>query len=283
MHRPDHSKQLAGIQYLGRGGISKACKDAVIGVIQLGHRISQCHILSASGSHGLLLNVDDGILIGVKSGFSSGYGGEGPSAFSYVLQLLDAHNVELIELKVAKPVIRRLDRSALTNADIDSIQSSPQVGPDWAEYVRERDWQRQDDGTLWRAFPHVLPLVIIDPRILDVAISFWSDPDAKLLVAYRRLEDEIRARTGVFEHGTRLFSQVFLGANPKLRWPVLDPAEQGARGQLFSAVYASFRNPRAHREPGESPGRHLAEFLMLNQLFRLESEARLVAHAADSD
>ena len=50
----------------------------------------------------------------VKSGFASGYGGEGPAALSYALQLLEAHGVELEEVEVSADLIERLDDSALT-------------------------------------------------------------------------------------------------------------------------------------------------------------------------
>ena len=90
----------AGIEYVGVSGISKECQDAVLRLLQFGNKISRAQILSssrvsysgasASGVHCLLLTVESGDVIAVKSGFSSGYRGEGPRTFSEVLQILES-------------------------------------------------------------------------------------------------------------------------------------------------------------------------------------------------
>jgi hypothetical protein len=123
----------------------------------------------------------------------------------------------------------------------------------------------------------VIPFAIIDARIIDLAISFWKDPDDKLLKGYRRLEDAIRKRTSLDEHGTKLFSQTFAGNNPKLTWDHIDDGERAGRANLFTGAYMAHRNPRAHRELESDRDGQLAEFLLLNHLFRLEKEA----HSAD--
>jgi hypothetical protein len=86
-----------------------------------------------------------------------------------------------------------------------------------------------------------------------------------------RLEDIVRARTGLSESNTKLFSRAFGGKAPLLTWPVLDENEHSGRLNLFTGVYMAYRNPRAHQEKPQSE--RLAEFLLLNQLFRLEEEA----------
>jgi hypothetical protein len=212
--------------------------------------------------------------IAIKSGFSSGYGGEGPRTFSYVLQLLDSHGAEIEEYNVDASVIERLDNSALTLPDLKKLDQSKPIRPSrWHSYVHKDDYEHGRDGTLWRDFPPIVPFAIIDNRIMDLAVSFWKDPDDKLLKAYRRLEDLVRDRTGVREHGTKLFSQVFIGDNPRLTWQNVDGAEKIGRAQLFTAAYMAYRNPRAHRELKSCQDAQLSEFLLLNHLFRLEREA----------
>jgi len=41
----------------------------------------------------------------------------------------------------------------------------------------------------------------------------------------------------------------------------------------------AFRNPRAHKELGSKPAQLWNEFLLLNQLFTLEAEARAAKRA----
>jgi hypothetical protein len=271
---PDKTHRLVGIEYSGVSGGSKDCKDAVEMLLQYGVHFQRAKILTCKNHHCLLLEDEIGDFIAIKSGFASGYGGEGPTTFSYVLQLLESHGAEIEEFDVDAMTIERLDNSALTLSDLKQLDQSHPVRPiRWHSYVYEDDFERGRDGTLWAKFPPVIPFAIIDNRIMDLAISFWKDPDDRLLKAYRRLEDLVRERTGVQEHGTRLFSQVFTGNNPKLTWKNIDDAEKIGRATLFTGAYMAHRNPRAHRELKSYQDAQLSEFLLLNHLFRLEREA----------
>jgi hypothetical protein len=66
-------------------------------------------------------------------------------------------------------------------------------------------------------------------------------------------------------------SRAFAGKDALLTWPVLDENERAGRLNLITGAYMAYRNPRAHQEKPRSE--LLAEFLLLNQLFRLEEEA----------
>ena len=129
---------------------------------------------------------------------------------------------------------------------------------------------------LWQSFPSILPLSIIDPRIADLALDFWKDPDQKLTLGYRRLEDIVREKINSKEYGTGLFTEAFLSQNPKLKWENIENSEQKGRGQLFVGAYMAYRNPRAHREIKDYSHQQLVEFLLLNQLYLLEQESYLV-------
>jgi hypothetical protein len=213
-----------------------------------------------------------GDMIAVKSGFSSGYGGTGPVCFSVVLQLLHSHHVEIDEWIADQTLIARLDDSSLTADDIERITAGKAVRPSrWPEYVLERHRKQGGNGTLWREFPPLIPFSIVDPRIMDLAINFWSDPDSNLMRGYRRLEDILRERTGITESNTKLFSRVFMGKDAVLTWVVQDESEKNGRSSLFTSAYMAYRNPRAHQELPRSE--LLSEFLLLSHLFQLEREA----------
>jgi len=264
---------FAGIQYGGIAGGSKECQDAIVRLLQFGDRVSLARVLTNKNTHCLLLTVNEVDLVGIKSGFASGYGGGGPHAFSYVLALLHAHSAEIEEYQVDEDVIERLDRSALTVSDIDRLDSAKPVRPNrWAEYVFEDDWERGENGMLWGEFKPVIPFAIIDSRIIDLALEFDKQPDDCLLKGYRRLEDNIRKRTDIEEHGVKLFSHVFLSEPPKLTWNEIDKSEHTGRASLFTGAFMAYRNPRAHREPHKYSS-ELAEFLILNHLFLLEKDA----------
>ncbi len=121
----------------------------------------------------------------------------------------------------------------------------------------------------------MLPFSIIDTRISDLAISFWEAPGDRILDGYKRLEDLIRDRCDIQEHGSKLFSKAFMGEQAILCWPNINGGEQVGRAHLFMGAYGAYRNRRAHTEFKESPENQLSEFLVLNQLFRLEREANI--------
>ncbi|MCI0557728.1 MAG: TIGR02391 family protein, partial [Nitrososphaera sp.] len=261
----DDNHTLAGIQYSGLPGISSECQHAVMRLLQYGDRITRVRILTCSGDHCLLLTVNVGDLIAIKSGFGSGYIGEGSHTFSYVLQLLEAHGAQIEEYEVSPDIIECLDNSSLTMSDIESLDAAIPIRPTrWHDYVFEKHWESEQTGTLWQRFPPLVPFAIIDSRIIDLAISFWEDPDERLLTGYRRLEDIVRKRTGIDEHGAKLFSQAFVGPTAKLGWKDADGGERTGRASLFTGAYMAYRNPRAHREVGDDANDQLAEFLLLN-------------------
>ena len=270
-----YRNKLAGIEYAGIAGVSHECQEAVMRLLQFRDRITVARILTFSGTHCLLLTINNGDFVAIKSGFGSGYGGEGPRRFSYVIQLLKAHETEINEYDIDRAFIERLDQSALTVADLKKIHETQPVRPTrWHEYISDKHHEQFRDGTLWQEFLPVIPFGIIDSRIADLAVSFWSNPDSRLLAGYRRLEDIVRKRTSISGGGAKLFSQAFGGSAPILRWKKIDDGERTGRVNLFTGAYMAHRNPRAHGEPkGHYYVRLLAEFLLLNHLFLLEKEA----------
>lgn len=140
--------QLVGMQYLGMSGISKECQDAVMRLLQYGDSVTDVRILTCSNTHCLMLTVNVGDRIAIKSGFGSGYLGTGSHTFSYVLQLLEAHGAEIEEYEVDHDFIERLDMSALTTEDIAKLDTARPVLPSrWHDYIFEEDWDRDKNGT----------------------------------------------------------------------------------------------------------------------------------------
>lgn len=281
----------AAIQYVGAAGTTELSVQAVVQLVQYGRTITKARILTGErtpaapdgdgrprtlASHALLLTVGEHELVAVKSGFHSGYGGTGPSGFSYVLQLLEAHGAGITEHDVGQEMVYRLDQCLLTDRDLEAIEGTPVIQPyRWHDYIFERDYEARKDGSLWHNLPLVVPYAIIDGRLMDLALNFWQDPNAHLRSAFARLEDTVRARTGFAELiGAELFKQAFLPPTMRLEWRGIGEKERAARALLFQSVYAVHRNPRAHRELEESSASQLSEFLLVNHLYCLEREAR---------
>lgn len=268
-------RRSAVVQYAGVPGSSSDCRDAVIRLLQHGDRIDEAKILTHGNEHALLLSVNEGDQVVIKSGFASGYGGTGPATFSYVLQLLEAHGVEIDEFAVSEEFIQRVEYSCLRARDLSALIRQRPVRPSrWHDYILERHWSRRDEKQLWEdEFPTVVPFAIVDRRLIDVALTFWDAPSDRLLTAFRRLEDIVRKRTGLKDRSSKLFARAFLGDTPLLRWKGCDESECASRGELFRNTFTAFRNARAHGERDDSAADQLSEFLLVNQLFRLERAA----------
>jgi hypothetical protein len=260
------------IQFVGTAGITQSCIKAVLRYLQFGDQLLKVLIITSEQRHALILYTEYDEIIAVKSGFSSGYIGEGPRGLACILLLLHEKGIEIEEYNVKRTILEKINSSHLSESDLNKIESSDPVGAlRWHEYIYDYMEHYSDKENLLNRFPAVIPFSIIDSRLFDLSMSFWDAPDDKIFTGYKRLEEAIRNRCKLDEHGSSLFKKAFLGDNSILSWPNLTSGEAVGRANLFIAMYGGFRNRRAHKEIEDDPKSVLAEFLTLNQLFRLEA------------
>jgi len=240
-------------------------------------------LLSCGGIHGFLIATEFQT-IGIKAGFSSGYGGEGPNGLAAALRILCRHRVDIEEYQVDVKFMERLAASALLRQDLDHIERAAPIRPQrWTDYIYDLKQDALDTTTgLSRHYDAVMPFQMIDDRIMDLAVGFWDNEDHSVISAFRRLEDVVRTRTDIAGEGVKLFSKAFLADEAPLSWNVPDKGEATGRANLFIAVYMAFRNGRVHRESSSSSNSLLREFLMANELFSLEREAQTVEEMEES-
>lgn len=265
------------MEILGSDGITQHCLKAMVRLLSFGEEIRKAllisHINPSSncGSHAfILIDCFDNRFF-IRSGFSSGYSGEGPAGLSKALSLLLHHGVEIDEIQVKKSVLEKLNAGGMDQASIEKILEVQPVRPTmFYDYIQDR--HNREGQFLKDLYPVRIPLRLIDQKIIDLAINFEADPDIALLNGYRRLEDRIRKRTGLKEvSGSKLFAKAFNGNEPAMYWEDIDSGEATGRANLFTAIYMSYRNRRAHKEFNTSLAEDVREFLMLNELYVLES------------
>lgn len=73
----------------------------------------------------------------------------------------------------------------------------------------------------------------------------------------------------------KLFSKAYQGEHALIDWPDVDKSETEGRASLFIGVYKAYRNKRAHHEQSYDLASAVREFMLLNELYILESQARL--------
>lgn len=273
----DDPDQPGGLEYHGVPGATKPCVDAIVRLLQGRWNVKSARVISLekekTNEHAFLLKNEVGDEVFIKAGFGSGYGGTGSRGFSFALALLEQHGVEIDECWVPDELMERSHHSALTNADRETIRNANANYPRHSDYVTDRDFEAAQDGTLWRQLTPVVPLALIDRRLADLAVTFWSAPDDRLRKGYAMLEDIVRERTGLTSSGVRLFADAFFGDQARLTWNCNEENEVIGRGTLFTGAGKAHRNPRSHRDLKTDCADALSELLLLNHLFRLESEA----------
>lgn len=275
------TKKLAKIQYHGEEGITRSCLDAITRLIHFGCQIKEAKLLTLESRHCFLLSVAmEESYIAIKSGFASGYSGEGSRGLSYALQLLSQQIswMEIEEYSISSDFFQRINDSCLLNSDINEIRQERLVIPSRVfEYIysyASRD-DKENHKRLRNEFPCIVPLRFVDFRIADLALKIKDHPDSTLMSSYRRLEGIIRKRTGLEGDviGAKLFTKAFRGENAPLYWENIESAEREGRAAMFEGIYMAFRNRRAHRELKLSLDEEIREFILVNELFVLESQA----------
>lgn len=262
------------IDYLGEAGITESCLYSLCNLIQTRSDISYALLLTNDQSHAFILkDLTENYYI-IRSGFTSGYLGEGPKGLTKALTILRKHQIETEEVLISSKLVNKLNNSSLADQDLDFIFQQKIVRPILLyDYIYPFEDEVNLVSNLKRYYPLELPYSIIDDRIFDLALLFKQDPDSALTKAYKRLEDIVRERTDLNEHSTKLFSQAFNISNAPLTWIVPDKSEIVGRANLFLGIYQAFRNARTHREKEENLIHQYREFLLINELYVLEAEA----------
>jgi hypothetical protein len=98
----------------------------------------------------------------------------------------------------------------------------------------------------------VVPFAIVDPSLMDLALTFWDAPSDRLLTAFRRLEDIVRKRTGLKDRAGKLFARAFLGEAALLRWDCFLLVNQLFRLER-AAIDATAEDPGTRKKPPGKP------------------------------
>lgn len=262
------------IDYLAQAGVTETCLYSLCNLIQTNADFTDARLLTSEQFHAFIFKDQFDSYYIIRSGFSSGYPGEGPKGLAKALAILRKHEIDIEEVLIPSKLLNKLNKSLLTDQDIDFIFQQKIIRPiRLHDYIYPFGGQVNQTLKQKRYYLLELPYSIIDDRIFDLALLFKQDPDSALSKAYKRLEDIIRERTNLNESSTRLFSQVFQGKNALLTWDVPDHSEIQGRIDLFKGTYMAFRNARAHREKDENLVHQYREFLLINELYLLEEEA----------
>lgn len=266
------NKSSENIQYLGTA-YTHDCLYALGFILQSESQIEKALLLSCNEYHAYLITANRNTFI-IRSGFTSGYQGEGAQGLASSLQLLLKHNIEIEEIIISEKIMKKVNHSSLSDVDIEKILMTKVIRPiNIYEYIyamyKTTEYQIKND----RYYPTELPFHLIDDRIFDLALKFNDDPNRSIFNAFIRLENIVQKRINSDKHSSALFEYAFCSENPPLLCKSEDKKASQAAGRLFANIYKAFRNEHAHNEVSKSLNKLIREFLLINELYLLESEA----------
>lgn len=261
------------IEYVGNYGVTCNCVNAIKRYLFFGDTMKSAKLLSdEQHRHAFLLDINETLWVAVRSGFASGYNGEGSAALAFILLLLQAFNVEIVEYKTKSAVIDRLNKSSLSERDVDFFRTNSGATYGWHEYIYNSRHRMDKPESTWATFPKSIPYALIDVRIFDLVNEYNSNPDACLVSGFRRLEEILKKRTNTNLIGTKLCDAAFKGDQPALSWKT-SKTETASRTEFFRSAFAMYRNRRAHNELKFDESLQLNELITMNLLFLMEGEA----------
>lgn len=240
-------------------------------------KIEKALLLSSDQRHAYLIKSTKNTYI-IRPGFSSGYSGEGPKGLASSLQLFLKHNVNVEEVNISKKLMKKVNHSSLSDADLETMLTTGVVRPtNIYEYIyaiyQTTEYQITND----RYYPTELPFHLIDERILDLALKFNDDPNHSILTAYTRLEDIVKVKINDQSlFSSNLLKTAFISDKQRQAvycWNTTNEKVSNALGCLFTNIFTAYRNERAHSEVNKPFSKQLREFLLINELYLLEREA----------
>ncbi len=280
----------ADLRYVGNGGLTQSCIRAIETIIQTEGVPDEAVVLSCNQDHCLFLHgydlEQDTI---VEQGFGSGYYGEGAKGLSWAVSVLEMLGTKLFEVDVDIGVMRRIERHALSDSDVD-IFFDRKVRRDSAfRYARDLPVAPVFTSGKWP-----IPIGHLDQRLVPNVINILKNADswsAELANAYAIVEDAIRHKvnsTGFDASklvGVRLIKAAFgeprNGNVPEiigcLEWIGLSQNETWGRSFIYRGAFQAFRNKRAHNIVSDNLVQDFAELFLVNMMLSMEKDASPVA------
>ena len=169
------------VETVGISGNSQDCLDAIATALQFGPRVLSATLVTDSKredraphlhAHLFLLateNPDYPRFVIVRSGFTSGYSGEGPSATSAAILLLDSVGIGLDSREVEKGVFERIDAGDVSYEKLRALRDDPsRRGSSPYDYVLERDLLISHQHREWERWVEVrIPRALVNPSEPD--------------------------------------------------------------------------------------------------------------------
>ena len=206
----------------------------------------------------------------VHSGFTSGYGGEGPRSYSQALCMILDRGIPTNEIRVDETEFDAIEHRKMTTKLAERLRTANDTPIEWPWIgVWDRHETEIEDQTFWKTWHRPkLDFDFLDPELTKRCRSLWPlHAEAAVFEAFRIVEERLRALVGGSGEGEdpligeRLITKAL---NPKdgiLTDKSLASSEREGLHLMFRGAYQFVRNPRAHRIVGEDDTQLAVELL----------------------
>lgn len=211
----------------------------------------------------------------VRSGFTSGYSGEGPRAFSMALCMIWDKGVPMDQLYVPEDLFDAINKQHATEEMLDGLRVQGEPMEPWTgHYVREQDKQMVGERTFWPRWHTPRPVFdFLDAELAERCHSLYPDNvGSAVREAYILVEERLRALIGRSSAGEETLSGQNLlneALHPErgiLTDRSLPRSERDGLFLMFKGAHMYVRNPRAHRFVDEKDPQRAIEFIYLADL-----------------
>ena len=282
--------QPEDIQYMGRAGDSMACLLAVDTIVNSQNPPRKASVVTHvtdrrnwQREHLLLFWDWNALeLAVVHSGFTSGYGGEGPRTFSEALCMLSDRKIPTNEIYVDELVFQAIEHRRLTTRLIESLRSADagSVEEPW-HAIWERHQDEVEAHAFWQMRHQPKPdFDFLDPELTERCQTLYpANVQAAIREAYLVVEERLRSMmsglddSGDILSGDKLLVKALHPETGNLTDKSLPRSEREGLFLMSKGAYQFVRNPRSHRIVDENDAQ-----LAIELLYQADLLLRLLAH-----
>ncbi|MDE2838674.1 MAG: hypothetical protein OXL97_14400 [Chloroflexota bacterium] len=211
----------------------------------------------------------------VQSGFTSGYGGEGPRALSMALCMVFDKAIPLSQLYVNERLFNAVNRQRTTEKMLEELYVQGDPVEPWAPHYVLVDHKRTiDERTFWPKWHTPSPVFdFLDPELAERCGALYSaNMQAAIREAYLVVEERLRSLMsdpsddGHVLTGHRLIVKALQTESGELTDKSLPHSEREGLFLMFKGAYMNVRNSRAHRSIEEKDQQRAIELIYLADL-----------------
>lgn len=268
----------AVISYIG--GSSYESSEAIIDCVSRGDKFTKAILLccpvdqQGNRTHGFFLQFETLGWFVVSSGYSSGYGGTGPTQLSAILAIINRIAECCFGIEIDEDTSVRLAKHQLQSGDINKWSETSEIRDlivNVHDYIFQQHYIEARNFEALQRYKPRLPLSHLHPKLSEIGLDIFNDPVGTLREVCSILESTLKEISDSKESSTKLFDIALKPRDGKLRLRNSENhGEQSGLQMLAKGFYQLHRNPIMHKSKKELDSKSIksaiSELLVANHI-----------------